>query len=788
MNGKVTVNARHISYQLSKTVVMPFTAESCAQALAGLVSHAEGECPFDVWTDMNTGGSFSVDVPSSFRSKLGDADGSILAVYGGEYEWDRYTVKLHSHRGRETDVTIRYGKNLTDIKKTTDSSGVWTGIVPYWSGSDSEGNPLLIVPVPHVVAAENAEQYPYRMLIPVDFSSSFQEAPTQAQLLAEARDYISNNAESSIPESLEISFIALWQTEEYRDIAPLQRLSLCDTVTVYHKELGVEAHAKIVSVTYDVLLERYEKMTLGEARSSLSDSIREMTEAVKKEIPTATFLQQAIQRATNLITGGRGGHVVLTLNADGQPEEILILDTEDISTAVEVLRINRNGIGFSHNGYEGPFETAWTLDGHFVADFIDTGTLSATMIRGGFLRLGGTNNGNGVMEIYDGDGNLAAVMNNSFLQWNGSRLITPYEGIYNSGQNDPDSPYFYEMPDGRSTYDPETTAGAKRIWFKRRLQLDSGGQKFFVVQTHDPVNGLLGEPVVSKIGAIQATWSGLRIMSESGKSIGVWGNGWGSAIVVGDGSVHAANENASQQITVSAQSGLALISGTPLRVQGYANNVPLTFEIYPYSQGMSSRLGLSIRRSDKARFEGGDGDYADFDFSMNGDFQCRRLICNYAEVYNEKSRAVRTEQYGNRLLYCYEMPTPMFGDIGEADIGEDGVAVISIDDVFSETIDLGMKYQVFLQKEGEGDLWVSQKEAAYFVVEGTPGLHFSWELKAKQFDAGTTRLESSGGVFEEETLFGETPEYLYSEDLQDLIDEQEELLNETAQFIYDAEH
>ncbi len=142
----------------------------------------------------------------------------------------------------------------------------------------------------------------------------------------------------------------------------------------------------------------------------------------------------------------------------------------------------------------------------------------------------------------------------------------------------------------------------------------------------------------------------------------------------------------------------------------------------------------------------------------------------------------------SRLLYCYEMPTPMFGDIGEADLGEDGMAVISIDDVFSETIDVGKRYQVFLQKEGQGELWISRKEPSYFVVEGTPNLHFSWELKAKQFDAGTTRLESSGGAFEAETLLGETPEYLYSTDLQDLIDEQEELLNETAQFIYDAEY
>ncbi|MBQ9662744.1 MAG: phage tail protein [Oscillospiraceae bacterium] len=386
MKGIVTVYARHISYQLSKVVVLPCAANSCAAALQEIKQHSQGDNPFTMWTDRNLEANFKVTVPSAFRSLLGGTSGSILDVYGpGEYEWDRWTVKFHAARGADTGVTIRYGKNLTDIKKTTDLSDLWTGIVPYWSGTDDADEPVVVMLENPVIYSPAASNYAYKLIIPVDLSSGFEQQPTVEQLRAKAEAYVRNNAQSRIPESIDISFVALWQTAEYKNVAPLQRLRLCDTVSVYHTGLGIESTGKIVSVTYNVLLERYDKMTIGEARTHLSDSIKAISETATKELPTTSAMQQAIKKATNLITGGHGGHVILSTNALGQPEEILILDTETVETAVEVLRINKNGIGFSHNGYNGPFETAWTLDGNFVADFITTGSLNASLIDTGVL-------------------------------------------------------------------------------------------------------------------------------------------------------------------------------------------------------------------------------------------------------------------------------------------------------------------------------------------------------------------------------------------------------------------
>ena len=135
MNGVVEVYAEHISYQLSKIPVMPFTAASVTAALDGLVSNSAESNPFTVWTDKTTKATFKVTHPASFRSLLGGTEGSILDVYGkGDFEWDMWTVKLHGNRGTDSGVEIRYGKNLTELEATDDTSNVYTGVCPYRRG------------------------------------------------------------------------------------------------------------------------------------------------------------------------------------------------------------------------------------------------------------------------------------------------------------------------------------------------------------------------------------------------------------------------------------------------------------------------------------------------------------------------------------------------------------------------------------------------------------------------------------------------------------------------------
>lgn len=381
LSGVVTVRAKHISYQLSHIPVSPFTAGSCAAALQGLKTNAVEPCPFDFWTDKETVATFTVKEPASARSLLGGVAGSVLDVYGGEYEFDRYKVKLHKARGTDSGVVIAYGKNLVDIDQEESIENTITGVYPYYK--DTDGN---VLELPEkVVSSASAQNFPYPRTVPLDCSQEWQETPSVEQLRAYASAYVEKEGIGVPSVSLKVSFVPLWQTEEYKAIAPAERLNLCDIATVRFEKLGVNARAKVVQTVYDVLAGRYESITLGEASTNLADTIVAQDKAINAKADTSD-LEAAAANASAWITGNKGGYVVLRRNADGQPYELLIMDKPTIEEATKVWRFNKSGLGYSSTGYNGTYGLAMTQDGQIVADYITTGTLSANLLRAGVLQ------------------------------------------------------------------------------------------------------------------------------------------------------------------------------------------------------------------------------------------------------------------------------------------------------------------------------------------------------------------------------------------------------------------
>lgn len=419
MGGLVTFDAHHITYDLNHIVVDPITATSAGDAFDQIERLTTPLVPYSFWTDVTTGGTFTLSTPATVRSSLGGVRGSILDVYGGEYEWTADTVYLRNERGRRTDITIRYGKNLTDLTQTVDVLDTYNAIVPFWF--DEETSTLVTLPEKYVAQADITTP----ILAVMDFSAEWDKAPTVEALRAKATSYLSNNRPWVPSENIKISFVQLWQTEEYKDVAALQRLGLCDRVNVYYPALGITAeHVEIIKVVYNVLLDRYDEMELGDARSTFGETLikpmEEAIEAATQKLPTKSFLQREIYRATSIITGGSGGNILFVYDSNGKFTDIMIMDTTDQATAQQVLRINMNGIGFSEDGVEGPFYSAWTLDGHFVADYIASGTMEADRIKGGTLRLGGANNGNGVLVVLDADGNEIGRWDNTGAEITGN--------------------------------------------------------------------------------------------------------------------------------------------------------------------------------------------------------------------------------------------------------------------------------------------------------------------------------------------------------------------------------
>lgn len=164
---------------------------------------------------------------------------------------------------------------------------------------------------------------------------------------------------------------------------------------------------------------------------------------------------------------------------------------------------------------------------------------------------------------------------------------------------------------------------------------------------------------------------------------------------------------------------------------------------------------------------------------LRGNVYCNRTIeATALSVSGTKNRIAKTENYQERMLYCYEMPSPMFGDIGEAQTDENGDCYVDIDDIFNETIRSDIEYQVFLQKEGPGEIWIEEKTGLFFHVKGTPDLKFAWELKAKQAGYETERLESRNSYEAEENIV--SPDDFLEMELDNFILEQEAILYETA--------
>ena len=388
LNGIVTIYGQHISYDLANVPVLPFSTDSRSPQLI-LSQLLAGDTRFTGWTDYSDAKAFSVTQPKSVRACLGGTEGSMLSKWYGEFEWDNFTVKFYSHRGQKTGVVIEYGKNLTALEQDEDNSGVYTALLPYAVYTPEGADTETVVTLPEVTLPIVTSEIVRAKTLIMDFSDQFDGVVTEDALRAKANSYIKANPLGTTIPTVTVSFEPLWKQPGYS--ALLERVNLCDTVTIRHSLLGVSVSAMVIETVYDTLAERYKSISLGQSKSSMITTISEVQSTVDKVESTVgrfpKLLQTAIGKATGLITGQSGGYVIIhTSEENGQPYELLILDAPSIDDAVNVWRWNVGGLGFSRNGYNGPYETAITADGQIVADFITSGSLVANIIKAGVIQ------------------------------------------------------------------------------------------------------------------------------------------------------------------------------------------------------------------------------------------------------------------------------------------------------------------------------------------------------------------------------------------------------------------
>lgn len=401
IGGVNTYYAEHISYELNMNPVCRprISGKNAQEAIAQLLEEAVIENNYTAWSDITTRNSTQIDDVLSVRNILGGTEGSILDVWGGEYQFDNFTVKLHKSRGSDTGATIRYGKNLISAEQERNIGDVITAIFPYCyytpekeEGATEEPDPVFVSLPEKFINTPNADKYARPKCAPMDFSDEFEdgEIVTEEMLRKVAKAY----TESGIDEpkiSIKATFQNLKKTKDYENIQALETIGICDSVTVMIEKLGIEVKAKIVKYAYDSVKERFDSVEIGEPKTNLTKAItaaqKEQKEQIVKSATRAEIIQkrieQTIKDVTAAITGNSGGHVLLYPAEN--PQEIYIMDTDSTATAKNVWRWNLAGLGHSSNGIGGPFETAITAAGQIVADFVAVGKLNGALIEAGTI-------------------------------------------------------------------------------------------------------------------------------------------------------------------------------------------------------------------------------------------------------------------------------------------------------------------------------------------------------------------------------------------------------------------
>lgn len=328
--------------------------------------------------------------------------------------------------------------------------------------------------------------------------------------------------------------------------------------------------------------------------------------------------------------------------------------------------------------------------------YFDQGKIVADVIKGGTLTLGGASNGNGLLQIRDASGNDIGHISNTGVYFNKGQISA---NVLKGG---------YLDLGGTSNGD-----GVLRIFNA------SGQQTGYINNTGVHFNeGTFG----GDLSAAGGTFSG--ILQAAG---GIFKGTVSAGTIIGG--------------TISG----AELEGVGVNATGIALEYPqMSGEYHNVFQLITGYLRIGVEGFQTTLF----GDKVTVlcpisiieGLSVIGDLS----VVGDISVSGSKNRIVTTKNYGKRLQYCYEMPSPMFGDIGEATTDENGECYLFLDDIFQETVSTNIEYQVFLQKEGQGDVWVEEKAEQYFLVKGTPNLKFSWEVKAKQREYEYERLETYG--------------------------------------------
>lgn len=358
---------------------------------------------------INRSDSGYADTLTTINEKLVKTHGGYIRIRhnGG----NRYLDYLSDYGHTNTQV-IRFGENLIDLKRYAKAESIRTAIIPLGAETEEEGINGTKLRV-NITSVNDGKDYIFNQEAVNTWgwiwdTVEFDDVTLPENLKAKGEAYLQDCV--NLVNTIELTAVDMSMMD-----VDAEKIKIGDWIRVVSTPHGLDRLFLVSKMDLDLVNPGNNKITLGSTFQTLTESNNKSKNDISARIEqiarsTNTRINQAVEHATQLITGGLGGYVVLDLADDGHPQAILIMDAPDKKQATNIIQINKNGIGFSTDGLAGPYRSAWTIDGHFVADFITTGTMLADRIFGGTLHLGGKDNGNGVLEVKDATGSVIATL------------------------------------------------------------------------------------------------------------------------------------------------------------------------------------------------------------------------------------------------------------------------------------------------------------------------------------------------------------------------------------------
>lgn len=350
INGIVTFHCVHISYRQSYITAICGNVQNLSQAFTA-IKHATtpADNPFTYSTDINGEGYFPLSdgIPHTVKQMLGGTEGSILDTYGGEYEWDKFNVILHSQRGQHRNLTIRYGVNMTEYNEELDATETYMSCIPYWTDGTSVINGD-VQTVGETITNRGE-------CVPLNVSDKFEEKPTKAEVEAMGLAVLTANNPNIPTQNIHVEFARL-QDLGYEGLENLYKCSLCDTINVEFPLYNTTGKFKIVKTTWDVLEDRYESMELGDLATTLSEAlgidtslVPNQAEALKAEL---LFVNINDSGAQGSLTAYKIGPLVFVTGIIHPTMTGLSLILASIPDAPSAIAVNAQIGGYSNSSQE----------------------------------------------------------------------------------------------------------------------------------------------------------------------------------------------------------------------------------------------------------------------------------------------------------------------------------------------------------------------------------------------------------------------------------------------------